>query len=295
MTTTTTTRPARAATARPHTTDRWLYLDGPLAAFVIIMVAAATITSHGTFLFFSYILPSVLAGAATIVLTMGIPLLELAAVLDKANRWRYLLGLLFLLFIEGLAQYFQGQAVFVAQVARHYPDAAGIDLATFAAEPRGRILPILYLASLSGVVVYFGYAASARIRDLRSARGLVAARDEALAGLQREVAEWSRLAEERAGVVAELQDQLAATQGSARGVVEKTEGVVAELQRKLAAKDREVAQAQASARGLIAPTYPAFVEYLRGLAGEGKSPEVIAATVQASPSTVRGWLKKAEA
>ena len=295
MTTTTTTRRASGATARPASTDRWLYADLPLFAFVTVMVAAAAITSHGTFLFFSYILPAELAFAATVVLTLGIPLLELAAVLDKGSRTRYLIGLCFLLFIEGLAQYYQGQAIFVAKVAAQFPDPAGIDLATFARQPWGRTLPILYLASLSGVVVYFGYAASARIRDLRSARGVVAARDEVLAGLQREVAEWSRLADERADAVAELQDQLAATQGSARGVVAEKEGLVAALRDQLAEKDNEVAEAKASARGLIAPTYPAFVNYLRGLADQGKSPEVIAATVQASPSTVRGWLKKAEA
>ena len=61
----------------------WVYFDYPLFFFVGIMVAAASITSHGTYVFYSYILPYELAIAATIVLTAGIPLLELASVLDK--------------------------------------------------------------------------------------------------------------------------------------------------------------------------------------------------------------------
>lgn len=152
--------------------QKWLYADWPLFAFTAIMVAAATITSHGTFVFYSYILSDTGAYAATIVLTVGIPLLELAAILDKANRGRYLGGMLFLLFMEGMAQYFQGQAIFVTSVVKQFPNPAGIDLATFAAQPEGRVLPALYLAALSGVVVYFGYAASARVRDLRMAAGI---------------------------------------------------------------------------------------------------------------------------
>ena len=41
-------------------------------------------------------------------------------------------------------------------------------------QPIGRVLPIVYLATLSGVVVYFGYAASMRIRELRGAQGVAA-------------------------------------------------------------------------------------------------------------------------
>lgn len=167
----------RAQGAPATTRQRWLYLDGPLIAFVTVMVAAAAITSHGTYVFYSYILSSFLAYSATIVLTAGIPLLELAAVLDRANRARYIAGMLVLLAMEGAAQYFQGQAIFVKAVKAQFPDAVGVDLATFAAQPWGRVLPLLYLAALSGIVVYFGYAASARIRDLRA--GVVVAGDYA--------------------------------------------------------------------------------------------------------------------
>lgn len=147
---------------------RWMYLDAPLLAFVTLMVAAASITAHGTYTFYSYILTPALAVAATVVITMGIPLLELAAVLDKTSRLRYLLGMVFLLFLEALAQYYQGQAQFLRLVRVQFPTAAGIDLSTFAGSPRGRLLPMLYLAALSFVVVYFGYAAAARVRELRT-------------------------------------------------------------------------------------------------------------------------------
>lgn len=146
---------------------RWIYWDGPLAAFVTIMIAAVLITSHGVYIFYSYILPWELAIAATAVLSGGIPLLELAAVLDKQGRPRYIAGIIFLLGLESLAQYLQSQAGFVSIIQRLFPNPEGIDLATFAREPHGRLLPVLYLAALSGVVVYFGYAASVRIRDLR--------------------------------------------------------------------------------------------------------------------------------
>jgi hypothetical protein len=146
----------------------WLYWDAPLGAFVLVMLAAAAITSHGTFVFYSYILPFELAIAATVVLTVGIPLLELAAVLDRGSRLYYVTGMVVLLLMEAAAQYLQGQAHFADRVRAQFPDPSGVDLATFASHPAGRLLPILYLAILSAVVVYFGYAASARVRDLRA-------------------------------------------------------------------------------------------------------------------------------
>ena len=184
---------ALAATFQPTATMprlTWrLYLDMPLLAFTAIMCAAAAITAHGTFVFYSYILTPFLAYSATTVLTAGIPLLELAAVLDKANRARYLAGMLFLLAMEGLAQYFQGQAIFIKMVRKQFPDATGIDLATFAQQPWGRVLPLLYLAALSGIVVYFGYAASARIRDLRAGLVAMTQQSDQVAQLQSKLAQ----------------------------------------------------------------------------------------------------------
>lgn len=143
------------------------YIDAPLIIFIIIMVSAASITSHGTYIFYRYFMDQELAIAATVVITSGIPLLELAAVLNERGRVRYIAGMIWLLLMEGLAQYFSGQAVFASRVAVQFPDATGVDLATLAAQPYGRLLPIIYLASLSAIVVYFGYAASRRVADLR--------------------------------------------------------------------------------------------------------------------------------
>lgn len=143
------------------------YFDAPLIIFIIIMISAASITSHGTYIFYRYFMDRDLAIAATVVITSGIPLLELAAVLNERGRIRYIAGMIWLLLMEGLAQYFSGQAVFAKRVASQFPNATGIDIATLAAQPWGRLLPIVYLASLSAIVVYFGYAASRRVADLR--------------------------------------------------------------------------------------------------------------------------------
>ena len=160
------------------------YLDLPLALFIIIMVAAASITSHGTFVFYSYFLDYELAIAATVVLTAGIPLLEWAAVLHEKYRLRYICGMVWLLLMEAVAQYWQGQAVFAKRVAAQFPDATGIDIATWAAQPSGRLLPIVYLASLSAIVVYFGYAASRRVADLRSVQSVASSVHVVAAELQ---------------------------------------------------------------------------------------------------------------
>src|SRR5581483_865909 len=143
--------------------------DPALVAFTFILCCAASITAHGTYVFYSFILDGWLPYFATAVLTLGIPLLELAAVLDKENRARYVAGMVWLLAMEGIAQYWQGQAFFTTRVLAHFQDASGVDLVTFARHPAGRLLPIIYLAALSAVVVYFGYAASARYRALRGA------------------------------------------------------------------------------------------------------------------------------
>jgi hypothetical protein len=145
------------------------YWDAQLFAYLLPLLGAQLITAHGSYTFYSYLLPVPLAIAATVVLAVGVPLLEFAAVLIPGGRWGYLGGMLFLLFLEGLAQYFQGQAWFLQRIEQQFPNAQGVDLVTFAHEPRGRLLPILYLAALSLVVVGFGFAAARRIRELRSA------------------------------------------------------------------------------------------------------------------------------
>lgn len=214
------------------------YLDGSLIAFVVVMVAAAAITSHGTFVFYSYILPIPLAVAATIVLTTGIPLLELAAVLDKASRVRYIAGMIVLLAMEGIAQYFQGQAIFVQAVRRQFPEMNGIDVATFAQQPWGRLLPLLYLAALSGIVVYFGYATSARIRDIRA--GLT---DSTLTAQQSaEVAQLRTQATQQAAELVQLHATLGTRDERLRHVTAHWEQTLAQRDERVAQQERELAQ-----------------------------------------------------
>jgi hypothetical protein len=234
----------------------WPYWDAPLAAFVVVLVAAATITSHGTYVFYSYILPAELALAATLVLTLGIPLLELAAVLDRPRRGRYVSGMIVLLLMEAAAQYLQGQAHFVARVLEQFPDPRGVDLASFAQLPLGRLLPILYLALLSIVVVYFGYAASARIRDLRASaleaaqqtgalaqlEAAVAQRDVQLVRLRADLAALQETIAQRDVQLARLRADHATLEESIAQQDGRAAAEVAQLKEILAQREREIAR-----------------------------------------------------
>ena len=216
----------------------WPYWDAPLAAFVLVMLAAAAITSHGTFVFYSYILPYELAIAATMVLTVGIPLLELAAVLDRSNRLYYVSGMVVLLGMEAAAQYLQGQAHFTDRVRAQFPDPSGVDLATLASHPMGRLLPILYLAILSAVVVYFGYAASARVRTLRATHTQRAQETSDLAQL-RATLESER--SEHAQTCAKLAQQQQ-TSAQHEHILAQQQQMIAHLEQALAQLREEVAQ-----------------------------------------------------
>jgi hypothetical protein len=234
----------------------WPYWDAPLAAFVLVMVAAATITSHGTYVFYRYILPAELALAATLVLTLGIPLLELAAVLDRPQRGRYVTGMVVLLVMEAAAQYLQGQAHFVTRVLAQFPSPDGVDLAWFAQLPWGRLLPILYLALLSIVVVYFGYAASARIRDLRvnalkhaqQAESLaqlevaVAQRDVQLMPLRANLATLEETIAQQDAQLAQLRADQATLEERIAQQNQSSAAEVAHLEAIIAQRDAEVAQ-----------------------------------------------------
>lgn len=228
----------RTRTPRPK--PAWfVYIDAPLAAFVAVLASAAMITSHGTYVFYSYILSPQLALAATLVLTVGIPLLELAAVLDERGRWGYIAGLVLLLGMEGFAQYLQGQASFTRQVLAQFPDPTGVDVATWAQAPEGRILPIVYLALLSFVVVGFGFAASARIRYLRThAQRIVRFR-----GRPREL---RRLVRKLARQVREARQIAAQIQAQATQAINES----AQIRDHAAHGDQQLAQAQQAAAQL---------------------------------------------
>jgi hypothetical protein len=58
-------------------------------AILLLLLGAQMITAHGSYTFYSYLLPVPLAIAATVVLAVGVPLLEFAAVLIPGGRWGY--------------------------------------------------------------------------------------------------------------------------------------------------------------------------------------------------------------
>lgn len=148
-------------------------LDPWLTGYTAVMLAALSITSVGTFEFFAFILPWVLALAATVVLAAGIPLLKLGSQFDNAKKQGYLIWLVLFLGVELLAQYFKAQASFSKKVGEA-TSLAGSDLAAAAANwGASRFLAFLFLASLPFVVVAMcGLAAdrwvAVRSRGVRS-------------------------------------------------------------------------------------------------------------------------------
>lgn len=195
------------------------HLDLWTVGFLAVMLAALTLTSVGTFEFFSFILPAGLAFAATVVLAAGIPLLKFAAVFDARRAGRYGLIMWAFLAVELLAQYFKAQASFAPKVAAAREIAAS-DLAAAAANGyASRVLAFVFLASLPFVVVAMCQAAAdrlarrravfARIRD-----GFAALRAEAvrlradLAAARAETAPVRAELEEARARVAQYEDWL---------------------------------------------------------------------------------------
>lgn len=273
---------------------RWIYLDLPLGVFVGLMLSAAAITSHGTWAFYSLILPPALALAATIVLTAGIPAMELAAVLDRKGRWRHILVMLGLLSLEAFAQYLQAQTTFKTLITERFPNPAGIDLATFAAEPRGRWLPIAFLAALSIFVVATGYAASARIRDLRAQAANMSMEANELAILKDTIAERdTTIAQrdatirEREAMISDLHTQLSEQDGSAQATIYDLKVEIGNLHEQLA-----LASAPVTAQ---VPQFALVLRYMSEQIALHKSVAVIAAATGFSESTLRGWLPRVRA
>lgn len=142
------------------------YVDFWIIAFALTMVTAASITSHGTYSFYAYFLPEWLALTATITLTIGIMLLGVAGMLDLANRGKYWSGMVLLLFMEGSAQYLQGQAEFPKRVLMYFNGETQVHLVQIVQSDWGWILPAIFLALLSIIVVGFDLAISNRIRSI---------------------------------------------------------------------------------------------------------------------------------
>jgi hypothetical protein len=152
----------------------WL-ADPFMWAFLVLMLAGALLTSHGTLTFYEYLLPQPYPWAAVVVMTGGIMLFGVAGVLDRRNRRTYLAAMSALLIIELLAQYLQGQANLMPNIRRAFPgNQSDIDLVSIATNPVGRILlPSVYLAAFSLIVVGFEIAFSSRVRTLMGRRARV--------------------------------------------------------------------------------------------------------------------------
>lgn len=142
------------------------YIDFWIIAFSLTMVTAASITSHGTYSFYAYFLPEWLALTATVTLTVGIMLLGVAGMLDLGNRGKYWGGMMLLLFMEGSAQYLQGQAEFPKKVLEYFNGETQVHLVRIVQSDWGWILPAIFLALLSIIVVGFDLAISNRIRSI---------------------------------------------------------------------------------------------------------------------------------
>ena len=270
-------------------------IDPPLVAFVLLMVAAATITSHGTLTFYRYILPEFWAWAAMVVITAGIPLLELAAVLDRVHRLRYVAGMVVLLGLEGLAQYFQGQALFLPSVLRQFPNPRGIDLATFASEPRGRVLVVVFLAMLSLVVVYFGYAASLRIREIRASEQAVEQNTTELEQLSTWLEQSKAEAEHERARAEQAEHERTQLLEHAERLKENYMLTASEVERRQRVERDLLARAEAAEDALEQAAGVDLSKLAAVLSSKGATQREIAAVLGVSNGTVSNWLSKAKA
>lgn len=160
-----------AASARVSPRRAWQMFDMVcLVVFSCLVIGGSVITSHGTYLLYSLFLPESYAFASTFLITAAIPFLGLAATLEQTSRrWWYIALMVTILLIELFAQYYVAQSTFVAQVLKRYPIASGVDLATFAQQPKGRLLVVLFQAVFSGLTLAFDFAASDRFKRILDA------------------------------------------------------------------------------------------------------------------------------
>lgn len=263
------------------------YVKDPLLMFSLIaMMAAQTITAHGTYVFYSYMLPVQLAAAATVVLAVGVPLLEFAGVLDPERKVFYFFGMGFLLLLEGLAQYFQGQAGFVARIRDSFAVRDGVDLVTIAEAPGGRTLPILFLAALSAVVVGFGWVSANRIKLLYSQaehdRETTATENKAIAQLREALA---KAAEE----IRELRDKLAGAGTTESALAQQLRETRETAREKIAGMAAEIARLSKQP-ATVAPTRDAVIAYCREQMHHGAKLQPLSRELGFSEATLRGWL-----
>jgi len=147
------------------------YLDARLALFILLALGASIISSHGAYQFFLYLVDERLAAVFIAVVALGIVGLDAAGTLERG--WRkapYFAGMGVFLLLETLANYFAGQADFVARIVAKLPPSS--DLRAIAEHNPGwtRALVVLFLAMASIAVALFTFAAATRFGQLRSGR-----------------------------------------------------------------------------------------------------------------------------
>lgn len=282
------------------------YLDAWLIAFLALMVAASIIAAHGAYVFFRYLLDPPIAALATAVTAAGIPALDAAGTLEQKRERAalYWLGAFVFLGMETLANYFSGQAVFLANVLQAFAGKSGADLVWLAEQPAGRILVVIYLAMPSLVVAYFAYAAASRWRTIREARttfanngqfrtrtarrmrGLRRAVRELRASLAHVRAEYERAARNlheahttHARSLTELREQIAVAQAQARDAQAE------------AAKLHEQAREPSARPANDPPTRARIVAYLRAQLAAGRSRLDVSRELNIADATLRGWME----
>lgn len=283
------------------------YFNAWLIAFLALMIAASIIAAHGAFIFFSYLLDPWVAALATAVTAAGIPALDAAGTLEQ-KRGRaalYWLGALVFLGMETLANYFSGQAVFLANVLEAFAGKSGADLVWLAQQPAGRVLVVIYLAMPSLIVAYFAYAAASRWRTIREARAAFANRSRRSSQLRALVVKLSRIIRELRAGLASAQADVARLTQEARERLANHAREVTELREHLTQARERSAQAQIEAAELRErvhepivrpasdpPTRAALVAYVRERVANGASLAEVSRETGWPESSLRGYLKE---
>lgn len=144
------------------------YLDAQLALFVLLALGASILSSHGAFQFFLYLVDEWLAWVFILVVALGIIGLDAAGTISRGKaRAAYYAGMAFFLVLETLANYFAGQAGFVAKIVGKLPISS--DLRTIAEQYPivTRLLVVIFLSMASLAVAYFTFAATMRFQQIR--------------------------------------------------------------------------------------------------------------------------------
>jgi hypothetical protein len=294
--------------------------DLRLWLFTLLALLASIISAHGAWVFFGYLVEPWLAGIFTAVVALGIIGLDAAATVER-HRWRraaYIGGMSLFLAMEVLANYFTGQASFVAKVRAALADSPGADLLTVTTNypwaTRGLVVLFLSLASIA--VAAFVFAAASRVQLLtrsqllrvlpaqrralikRIVRLLRAARAE-LVELRGEIERLHvETVELRAQAVAASHE--AATQRAQAADAASQRDQAADVATRLRGETErlraELAQARAAAARPSAPVVPSramVVAYAQQAVGKGRGIAEVARELGFSESTLRDWVKAA--